>query len=275
MVKNRLAVKVLIMVTIFIFISLTFILQGTESYAQDNLKSLKSIDGDKIPVLLYHHFMEKVPENLYGTTISPAEFEEQLKYLKENGYNSITFSELLEHRKDGKKLPPNPFILTIDDGYLSNYIYAYPLLKKYNTKAAIFIVAASAGKTPGIFPHFTWEQAREMEKSGLVEIQNHGLNHTDHAKMAKKDLIEDVEAAQALIDKNLGKRALKVFAYPGGRYSTESRLILSKIGFNIQLTGISGLITTKTELNNIKRINVGHGISGKGIANIVRTLENK
>lgn len=235
----------------------------------------KASAGKGIPVFMYHHFQRDVPANLKGTVITPEEFEDHLRTLKENGYTSISYYEYYQYVKGTGKIPEKAFILTIDDGYTSNYTEAFPLLKKYNTKAAISIVTSTVGKTPGAFPHFTWEQAKEMESSGLVEIYNHTLDHKTCDSMTKDELIKNATEAQTDIEKNLGKRSVKVFTYPEGKFTEESRRLIQDLGFDIQVTVAKGLVNRNTPLNDIKRINVEHGMSGKDVVSLITRLQSE
>ena len=68
-------------------------------------------------------------------------------------------------------LPDKPILITFDDGYASNYMYAYPILKKLGMQATIFVITDRRGKTLSVNPHFSWNQAREMQDSGVIDIQ--------------------------------------------------------------------------------------------------------
>jgi peptidoglycan/xylan/chitin deacetylase (PgdA/CDA1 family) len=90
-----------------------------------------------IPIIMYHEI------KTYKTgkdVITPYEFESDLKYLTGNNYHTITMTELINYVYEKKPLPENPIILSFDDGYLSTYKYAYPLLKKYNMKIVFSII---------------------------------------------------------------------------------------------------------------------------------------
>jgi len=229
-----------------------------------------------IPVLMYHHFAEEVTEDLAKSTITPEEFEEHLSYFKENGYNFIALEDLYKYIKFNEALPQNPIVITIDDGYESNYTLAYPLLEKYNAKASISVVVSNVGKTPGSFPHFDWEQAREMEESGLVNIYSHGLNHTPHNLLSREELIDSVSAAQAELENNLGPRTVKVFTYPYGTSTEETRQLLrDELGFEMQLTGFDELVTHNTDLSDIKRLNITHQMTGSDIADFINEIKGK
>lgn len=227
----------------------------------------------QIPVLMYHHFQSEVPDKLSSTVVTPEEFEDHLKALKDNGYKTISFYEYYKYIKENEKIIEKPIIITIDDGYTSNYTEAFPLLKKYKAKAAISIVTSTVGTTPGSFPHFTWEQAKEMEDSGFVEIFNHTSNHKICSNMSKDELIKNVSEAQNDIDKKLGNRKIKVFTYPEGKYTEENRDILKNMGFDIQITVDDGVNNRETPLNGVKRINIKHGLSGVDLLNILQSKE--
>lgn len=224
----------------------------------------------QVPILMYHNFEYNITPDLLSTTITPDEFEQQIKYLTSNGYKGITFSDLYNYVQGREKLPPKPFLVTMDDGYYSNYSYAYPILKKYNTPGTIFISTSFMGQHPGMNPHFTWEHAKEMEKSGIIEIQNHSRYHGSHDTMAYNDLVESVISAQKMIDHKLGEREVKVFAYPGGRFNEFTRKVLKNLGFHMQITSLNGTVSRYSDMSNINRISVHHGMTGKDVVNKIK-----
>ncbi|MCL1832233.1 MAG: polysaccharide deacetylase family protein [Oscillospiraceae bacterium] len=129
----------------------------------------------QLPILMYHFIVE----NRGDLHICPTEFERDLRFLQENGYNTVGVTDLYEFVYAGVPLPPNPVMLTFDDGYYNNYHYAFPLLQEYNAKAVIFVIGAHADIWSENFyedthsGHLTWEQIREMSDSGLVEFGGH------------------------------------------------------------------------------------------------------
>lgn len=223
----------------------------------------------EIPVLLLHHLDENIEPSQAGTIITPKEFEETLKVLSEEGYSTISISELKETLSSGYTNYKKPIAITFDDGYLSNYKYAYPLLKKYNMKASIFIVTDTVGKTPGKYPHFSWKHAKEMEKSGHIEIYNHTQRHKTLDELPENEYIESVLNAQKDIDENLGKRKIKAFAYPQGIHNEKVYDKLKEKGYDLQFTVIPGHNRPEDKGNGIKRINVSHGQGGGNILSLI------
>ena len=100
-----------------------------------------------VPILMYHNITDDYPEETVGANITPERFERHIKTILDYGYNPIKLTEYYAYLTGNGTLPENPIIITFDDGYLSNYEIAYPLLKKYNIPASIFIVTSTVGHT--------------------------------------------------------------------------------------------------------------------------------
>lgn len=151
-------------------------------------------------------------------------FEEDLKYLNENGYNTIFLSELIRYFENGDELPENPVILTFDDGYYNNYVYAYPLLKKYNCKAVISPIGYAADEALDEkyrsvdYSQCKWSELKEMAESGYAEIQNHTYNlHSlsDGRSGAQNKKDEDIESYREMLTEDLQKFNTRMYEETG------------------------------------------------------------
>lgn len=211
-------------------------------------------DGIELPILMYHGILKDT--KLQGDyVIAPYQFEEDLKMLKEKGYHTVTVNNLIDYVYSGKPLPEKPVMLTFDDGYYNNYIYAYPLLKKYECSAVISPIAyyseyySSLDQKPSAsYFHCTWRQLEEMQESGLVEIQNHSYNMhsqsgrqgiqrkkgegSDEYKLAVK---EDILKSQEMLHEKLGIYP-QAFVYPFGEYNSISEELLKELSFKCTVT---------------------------------------
>ncbi|MHB8157912.1 MAG: polysaccharide deacetylase family protein, partial [Desulfocucumaceae bacterium] len=114
----------------------------------------QALGTEKIPVIVYHDVLPFVDsQDTYNTSVIPLKnFAEQMEYLHSNGYNTASLSDLRDFVKGKKKLPPRTVVITFDDGYESNYIHCYPYLKKYNFRAAVFLMGSVP---PNARPHLT------------------------------------------------------------------------------------------------------------------------
>ncbi len=206
-----------------------------------------------IPVVMYHAVLKDTAR--HGKyVISPAEFENDLVYLKKHGYTTILMEDLIAYTQGGA-LPEKPILLTFDDGYYNNYLYAFSIAKRYQCKFVISPIVrytelySEAGEENGYYSHATWDRLKEMTESGLVEVQNHSYNlHENRGgrqgagqKPGETDeqyesvLREDLLRAQNAIKDRLGQ-APTAFVYPFGAMSKASPGIIKRLGFSASLT---------------------------------------
>ena len=147
---------------------------------------------------MYHSVGIPNPDWIWNFLTIPHQiFEDHLKALRIKHFTSIDLSQLYDYVSTGKSIPPNSIVLTFDDGYLDNWTYAYPLLKKYGFKGTIFVNPEFVDPTEEYRPNLedvwigrvkeaeltpygflSWREMREMEKDGVVDIQSHGMTHT-------------------------------------------------------------------------------------------------
>lgn len=216
----------------------------------------------KIPILMYHSLLkDKSRWNDY--VISPDKFEDDLIYLKDNGYNTVFLSQVVDYVQNGTPLPENPIVLTFDDGYYNNYSYALDLLKKYNAKAVISPIVSSTQEFSDIidispyYGHCSWSDLKEMLDSGHFEIQNHSFDlHSTTGRLGvsqkNKESVEDyfatvkpdIEKAQNYISQNLGVTP-QCFTYPFGAYNEESEKMIKELGFVCSLSCTQKISTVK------------------------------
>ncbi|PHV70142.1 hypothetical protein CS063_11740 [Sporanaerobium hydrogeniformans] len=225
-----------------------------------------------IPVLLYHVFSEEVKPSQEYIAVDIKHFEEQLARLLDAGYTPISFYDLNQYLERKAGLPAKPFLITADDGYLNNYTLAYPVLQKYNVPATFFLPPASITKNNGL-PRFNWEQALEMEQSGLIDIQIHGYDHTPFNKLSLEDVRYQVSRALGVIEQKLGQRDVVVVSYPEFRYLPETQALLSQMKIDFQTTN-TGVVGIPFKREDIKRIIVPNYMTpDQLIANIERLTQ--
>lgn len=238
---------------IFIIISVV-VISGCSLIAEPKEKD--------IPIFLYHSVKPKLEENHnQSMVVTLAKFEEDLKYLKDNGYTSIDIKTLIDYKNNHRtKLPKKPFVITFDDGYLDNYEYAYPLLKQYKTKAVIYTIVWSIGRDKFILndnpinAHFTWDQGKEMIDSGLIELESHTFDMHNPAGLSYgyeqacgsglepiegestenhyERIYKDIEKSKVLMEENLGI-SVNTIAYPYGRYNDTVIQVIKDLGFEL------------------------------------------
>ncbi len=230
------------------FVKLSFPQAQTMTGAQ-------AAEGIPVPVVMYHSVL-KDESRLGKYVISPSELESDLQYLQNHGYTAVTVRTLIGYVNGENDLPEKPIMLTFDDGYYNNYLYAYPLAEKYDTKLVISPIGcetdrfSETGEENGNYSHLTWDRIREMQQSGLVEFQNHSYNmHKSDSgsrmgtkKMDGEDLqtytkvlSEDLRTMQRKMTENTGYTP-DAFVYPFGLISSPEPEIVKDLGFQCTLT---------------------------------------
>lgn len=229
-----------------------------------------------LPVVMYHGLLkDKRYHNKFF--ISPKQFENDLKYFKENNYTPIFIKDLIAYVDSGATLPEKPILITFDDGFYNTYVYAYPLLREYNMKAVISIIGELTDKSTLIkdenpaYSYLTWDRVKELSTSGLIEIQNHSydMHDNDHNRRGAMQkpgesleqyrlaLEEDVGHFQDKIFEMTGERPT-AFTYPYGFISNGSTDIFKSMGFRASLSCAEGInyITRDPDcLYRLKRVN--------------------
>ena len=249
----------------------------------EETEALPKVDPTEyIPVLMYHHFAVRDMGFGDGITTMQSELEEQIRYFKEQGYTIISMEELdqiltkKEQEKDtdgdiGLDMKVKYLCITMDDGYYSNYDLAYPVFRKYNVPATIFVVTDYITNQIGL-KKFTWSNASEMINNSKVGIYNLTSNHVPAGKTTTEEFVAAALAGEEALEANLPTRrtSVKALAYPNGQNTPELQQALLDEGFSLLFTIDPGVINRSTSRGAIPRIMVSSGMTG---ADIVARIE--
>jgi peptidoglycan/xylan/chitin deacetylase (PgdA/CDA1 family)/GT2 family glycosyltransferase len=206
----------------------------------------------RLPVLVYHHIGPGKAAGIYpGLTISPPQFERQIRWLADHGYVGIRPSDWLAWLRRGTPLPSKPILITFDDGYSDTAQYALPILGAYGFRAAIHLVTGHLGGTNvwdevqgyGTLRLMTADQVRHWAGNG-IEFGSHTRSHPDLRALNRERLSEEVEGSAADLQRITGVRPVS-FAYPYGFYDETVRKCVSS-AFDLAMTcdrGVNDLVT--------------------------------
>lgn len=209
--------------------------------------------SEKGSILMYH----SVGINNKFSTVTPHNFERQLKFLKQHNYRVISLSEMVNKKQKNESLK-SCISLTFDDGYLDFYTNVFPLLKKYNFPAALFVTTGFIGKNMKTkqgqeFPIVSEAQIQEMHKSGYVEIFPHTKTHPKLNDIFYEDACNEIHDSQMEIERLIHEEA-NIFAYPFGISTPEIISYLSKNRkWCAAVTVKQGLIDTNTDNMQLNR----------------------
>lgn len=210
-----------------------------------------------VPILMYHHFSSEETG-----AVTPELFAAHLEALRTAGYTAVSFQEMIDYVYHGGGLPDKPVCITMDDGYLSNYEIAWPLLEEYGMKGTVFAIGTSVGHREfykdtefRLTPHFGYEEAREMLASGVMDFQSHTYDMHQwepfetggQIRASALPLTEETEEAYAAVlaadlERYEAERQAELgggfcaLAYPGGYYNTLTEVLIHQAGIPVTLS---------------------------------------
>ena len=210
-----------------------------------------------IPILMYHEIGEPFSQ-LKELFVKTEDFERQMQYLIDNGYNTVHMSDVANHWLRDGYLPPKPIVVTFDDGYRGNHSEAFPIMKQKDLTATIYIVENSLGNANFL----TDDMIIEMHAAGF-EIGHHTTSHVDLTTVTEKRLIDEVYSSKKRLENRLNIE-MTTFAYPASSYDDRVIEQLQQAGFVTAVTTNYGLASWEQDLLQLKRIPVyrSFGLSG-------------
>jgi peptidoglycan/xylan/chitin deacetylase (PgdA/CDA1 family) len=223
-----------------------------------------------VPVLMYHH----VCPHPGLVTVSPETFEEHMAYLARKQYRALAADEFLEFLQGQRALDSRSVLITFDDGYLDNYVYAWPILKRYGLKATIFAITSLVGEgaartylgaakvLPATPAHrackaavaegradevmLRWSEIEAMEASGAVEVHSHTHTHVRWDQLHPDEsqrlaaVAADLAASHAALKTRLGKDS-RHLCWPWGYFEPAYQVAAADAGFIAQYATARGV----------------------------------
>jgi peptidoglycan/xylan/chitin deacetylase (PgdA/CDA1 family) len=212
----------------------------------------------RVPILYYHYIGNNPnPEDKarYSLSIAPDKFEEEMDYLAKQGYTPITLDTMYAGLKGNASLPAKPVILTFDDGYIDFYLNAYPVLKRYNFHAVVFIPTGLMDQ--GYYLH--WNQIKEMDATGLITFEAHSVTHPNLVSLSQNDIEFQVTESKKVLESQLGK-PVNFFCYPYGSSNEVSWTAVKNAGYLGAVGTWGGVIESEGNIFNMPRERMGGDI---------------
>lgn len=170
-----------------------------------------------VPVLMYHRIANLTPKEersplMRDLTVSPKDFEEQVRYLKEEGFTFLFAREVEDALREGRPLPEKAICLTMDDGYRDNFEEAFPILQRHGACATVFVVTKSIGRSDRLH----WNEMQQM-KRGDTDFGSHSVSHPDLTTLNNETLDFELRESKSVLEKGL-EMPISSVAYPSGAY---------------------------------------------------------
>ncbi len=243
--------------SIIIFIAILYsCVLGTLFHSTVNIPALSdnTKDGIELPIIMYHSILKDY--DMSGKyVITPSVLEQDIQYLKNNGFHFISAQNLIDYVDSDISLPEKPVMLTFDDGFYNNYTYVKPLLEKYDAKAVISVVGSYTDEytesniANTAYGYLRWTDVCDMVKDERIDIGNHSYDlHSntngrngvkrkkgESASDYKNFFFADTQKAQDKFLENTGFSPI-IYTYPFGAYNDESTDYLKEMGFRLSLS---------------------------------------
>lgn len=230
-------------------------------YAKEIVKKRKW----EIPVIMYHRVVNDATEaGVHGTYVTKDIFEKQMEYLKSQGYETVTFKDLVNNgykkRFDRDK---KWIMLTFDDGYTDNYDIAYPILKKYGYRGIIYLVSdldfnrwdvEEKSNPERKFSLMSIDQLKELKEYG-IEFGGHTKTHPRLGKISLDDAKKEIEESKAVLEERLDEKLIS-FAFPYGDLNEDVKAIAKNVGYEFAVATDSGSLIFSEDLYEIRRIGI-------------------
>lgn len=210
-----------------------------------------------VPVLCYHHVTEPPAGDTSGLYVTPQQFNDQLAHLRRNGFSPVTLDQVFDHVTGGVVLPHKPVAVTFDDGYLDNWIYAFPLLRHFEIPATLFIITSKIGEgdprptlddvNEGTVSRealdrlwreaeargeawLNWRELSRMRAVGTVSLASHSHTHVDFREVDRRMALEELRTSRAMLQEQSGGECLDL-AWPYGYHSRGAEKAARLAGF--------------------------------------------
>jgi peptidoglycan/xylan/chitin deacetylase (PgdA/CDA1 family) len=212
----------------------------------------------KIPILVYHHIRLTFDgsRGLRRMTVTAEVFGQQMKFLQDAGYHVITFSDLADYFEQGRELPTLPVIISFDDGWVTQFENALPLLSKYHYPATFFVVTNYIGHRGFV----SWPQLQTLVTEGM-RIGSHSRSHPHLTKITDPALLWDqIYNSKTTLESQL-EAPVDEFAYPYGSYNLAATEMVKAAGYRVGRGCCSGVAHTSTDLFALRAIMVPNDLT--------------
>jgi len=219
-----------------------------------------------VPILMYHRIDEvdaSTPEMTRRLTVSPEDFARQLRWLKRNGYRTLTQQELWDALMCGRRLPRKPVLITLDDGYRDVYTKAAPIIERLGMRATAYVIT---GRISGADHSFLeWRHLPKLERAG-VEIGAHAVSHhVGLTALSDRDAFHELVASRRILERKLDHR-VPWFAYPFGDYDARIVRLARRAGYLLATTTVWGTRQSASRPLELPRLRVLDSTHVSGLA---------
>ncbi|MEK7573825.1 MAG: polysaccharide deacetylase family protein [Patescibacteria group bacterium] len=209
-----------------------------------------------VPILLYHHIQPQslaIEKKQTALSVDSGIFDAQMNYLKYSGYTAITAEDLVNALSSHGNLPAKSILITIDDGYKDNFLYAFPILQKYGLIGNFMVPSGLLGGED----FMTWDDLKQISSSGFAFVVNHTWSHFPLPQGSVEKIKMEAGIARSDLVRATGQK-INTFAYPYGSFDDKSIAVLRSEGFTGAFSTINGTTQCESFIMSLHRTHIGN-----------------
>ncbi|EQB89132.1 peptidoglycan/xylan/chitin deacetylase (PgdA/CDA1 family) [Clostridium punense] len=232
-----------------------------EQHGDIKTKDYANKEENFIPVLMYHSINYEAGNEL---RVPKERFEEHVKWLKDNGFYTLSMKEFYEAITTGKRVPEKSILLTFDDGYKDNYTNGFPIMKKYKAKGTIFVITGTIDVSES---YINSEEIKELS-SNDIDIESHTVNHVELNGLNYEQQLKELKDSKEKIDRLLNKNTIAI-CYPVGKLNEDTIKAAEVAGYKVGFTTKSGYSNISQGLYKLKRVRINASTTVEQLQNIL------
>jgi peptidoglycan/xylan/chitin deacetylase (PgdA/CDA1 family) len=235
---------------------LGFVAARAEEAASSTI-SVPRTGAVRVPILMYHQIRDLPHEpdrSAFTSSVEPAEFACQLDYLSSHNFHTIALDQLEHHLRTNQPLPPNPIVLTFDDGW-SSALFAAEQLKKRNMVGTFFVCPNLLTSGPGQ-RYLSWSDVQRLAETGM-SIQSHTLTHPHLTTLTDSTLIHELTDSRERLQQAIS-RPVTALAYPFGEFDARTAIAAEAAGYTCAVSTDPRTSHARADLMHLGRINIDY-----------------
>jgi len=223
---------------------------------------------------MYHQVAPSGPHYLSRYRVTPETFEQQLRYLRDEGFHTTSLEEWWGAMQSQEPIPGRAVLLTFDDGFLDFRTYAWPLLKRFGFSAIVFLVAEKIGSIwddvrGEEVPLLGWNDIHHLQDEG-VTFGSHSATHPYLTALSAAEVVREAARSRTILERGL-RRPVNAFAYPHGAEDQSVQHLIGACGYIFGLSCRRGLCKFNDPLLVLPRIEVS---GSDGITEFISKLSD-
>lgn len=206
-----------------------------------------------VPIIMYHSVSPQANKETM-LAITPQTFERQMYFLKKHRYHVVPLESLVALIRQKEKIPPKTVAITFDDGYKDNFLYAFPVLKKYNLPATIFIIVNEVGRAEN--DRLSWDEIKAMQDAGVISFGSHCLGPEPLVNIKSQELLkQEIFDSKKILEERLGRK-VAFFSYPEGLFNAKIRQLVIAAGYRGAVATNPGKNYPDNDIYALKRLRI-------------------